>query len=148
MALKIRKIYSPNLDIKPRKKYNNIKITPDIEKFIINKINNNNIITTKKIKFLIFENFNIKLSKTSIYFILHKNNISFKKTKIITNPYSHTDQVIQINNVKNEISKVDINNIISIDEMSIIAHQKPKYGWSKKGKRCFIYNKNRIVDNK
>ena len=58
---------------------NNIKITNDIETFIINSIDLNNNFNIKKIKKNIYTKFNIELSKTTIYCVLHKNNFTYKK---------------------------------------------------------------------
>jgi len=59
-------------------KYNNIKITSSIETFIINSIDSNNNFNVKKIKQNIKHNFNISLSKSTIYHILHKNKLTYK----------------------------------------------------------------------
>lgn len=136
-----------NIDIKKRNFYN-FKITDDIEKFIIDSLNSNNFISAKKIKILIKDKFNVSLSKTSIYSIYKKNNFTFKKNTIITNPLTIEKQNKQILEVKNKINNVEQNNIISIDEMSISLNSKPYFGWSLKGIKCISINKNRIVDNK
>ena len=136
-----------NIQIKKRS-FHNFKITNDIENFIIDKLTHNQFITTKQIKFLIKQKFNVILSKTSIYSIYKKNKFSFKKCKIISNPYSDDIQNKQILDVKNKLNSFNINNIISIDEMSITLNNKPYYGWSKCNERCVYFNKNRIVDNK
>jgi transposase len=121
-----------DITIKTRNKYINNKITDDIENYIIKTINNNNTITIKKIKTNITKNFNVQLSKTSIYSVLKQNNITYKKTKIITSPYTEPQKIKQLVEVKNKINNENINDIISIDEMSIVLNQKPKYGWSKR----------------
>ena len=57
--------------------YNNIKITYDIEQFIINSINGNNNFNIKKIIKNIKTKFNTSLSKSSIYNVLHKHNLTY-----------------------------------------------------------------------
>ena len=63
-------------------KYNNVKITFFIEKFILNSIDNNNFFNIKKIKINIKNKFNVILSKSSFCHILHKNNFTYKNIPI------------------------------------------------------------------
>jgi len=129
-------------------KYNNLKITNNIETFIINSIDLNNNFNIKKIKYNIKNKFNTTLSKSSIYHILHKNNLTYKKIYIKNDPYNDAENLKFKNDLKNKISNIDINNIISYDEMSIYLNQKPYKGWSKRGTNCFIKTKNKTIFNK
>jgi transposase len=129
-------------------KYNNLKITNQLEVFVINSIDVNNNFNIKKIKNNIKISFNITLSKSSIYHILHKNNLTYKKIYVKNNPYSDEKNQTLKDELKNKISNIDINNIISYDEMSIYINQKPYKGWSQKGKSCFIETKNKTIFNK
>ena len=129
-------------------KYNNLKITNNIENFIINSIDSNNNFNIKKIKHNINLKFNISLSKNSIYYILHKNNLTYKKIYIKNDPYTSDENLNFKNNLKNKINNININNILSYDEMSIYLNQKPYKGWSKKGSNCFIKTKNKTIFNK
>ena len=45
--------------------------------------------------------------------------------------------------LKNIINKINLNNFISYDEMSIYLNSKPERGWSLKGKECIIKTKNK-----
>lgn len=129
-------------------KYNNIKITPSIETFIINSIDVNNNFNIKKIKYNIKNKFNVCLSKSSIYHVLHKNNLTYKKI-IIKNIPIDDDKLNQYkNDLKNIINKINLNNFISYDEMSIYLNSKPERGWSLKGKECIIKTKNKTIFNK
>ena len=100
-------------------KYNNLKITNNIEMFIINSIDINNNFNIKKIKNNIKHKFNITLSKSSIYHILHKNNLTYKKIYIKNNPYNEEENNKFKIDLKNKIYNININNILSYDEMSI-----------------------------
>ena len=80
-------------------KYNNKKITHSIETFIINSIDNNNNFNIRKIKLNIKNKFNIQISKSSIYFVLHKNNLTYKKMYVKNTPYDQ-DKII---NLKTEL---------------------------------------------
>ena len=126
-------------------KYNNIKINYEIEQFIINSIDSNYNFNIKIIKKNIKNKYNILLSKSAIYNVLHKNNLTYKKIIIKTNPLkSHNENELK-KNLKNKIKDTDINNLSSYDEMSIYINDVPYYGWSKKGKKCIIINKNNSV---
>ena len=141
--------YTFNFDTyKTNFKYNNKKITDKIEIFIINSIDNNNNFNIKKIKNNIYNKFNISLSKSSIYHILHKNNLTYKNI-IIKNIPIDNDKLINLKNeLKNVITNIDINKFISYDEMSIYLNSKPYKGWSFKGKECIIKTKNKTIFNK
>jgi hypothetical protein len=80
-------------------KSNNIKITNEIEKFIIEQIKNNSSMVANDIKNLIFKKFNLNISLPTIYNIFKKNNYTYKRTKININPYSLEDQKQQLTNV-------------------------------------------------
>ena len=129
-------------------KYNNLKITNQIEIFIINSIDLNNNFNIKKIKNNIKHKFNIILSRSTIYHILHKNNLTYKKIYVKNDPYDDEQNKKFKDDLKNKISNIDINNIISYDEMSIYLNQKPYKGWSRKGNNCFIKTKNKTIFNK
>ena len=73
----------------------------------------------KKIKTNIKNKFNVILSKSSIYHILHKNNLTYKKIYIKNNPYNEEENNKFKIDLKNKIYNIDINNILSYDEMSI-----------------------------
>ena len=103
--------YTFNFDTyKTNFKYNNKKITDKIEIFIINSIDNKNFnFNIKKIKNNIYNKFNISLSKSSIYHILHKNNLTYKNI-IIKNIPIDNDKLINLKNeLKNVITNIDIN---------------------------------------
>jgi len=129
-------------------KYNNIKITHDIEIFIINSIDNNNNFNIKKIKKNILNKFNICLSKSCIYYVLHKNKLTYKNIVIKNLPIDDNKLLNLKFELKNIINDIDINKFISYDEMSIHLNSKPYKGWSLKGKKCIIKTKNKTIFNK
>ena len=129
-------------------KYNNKKITHDIEIFVVNSIDNNNNFNIKKIKNNIKTKFNIQLSKSSIYHILHKNNLTYKNITITNIPIDDDKLNNLKTELKNKINNIDINKFISYDEMSIYLNSKPYKGWSSKGKKCVIKTKNKTIYNK
>jgi transposase len=125
--------------------YNNLKINYDIEQFIINSIDNNHNFNIKKIKNNIKTKFNTVLGKSSIYNVLHKYNLTYKKITIKTNPLKSDNELILKQKVKKEIKEVNKNNLSSYDEMAIYINDVPYKGWSKRGKKCIIINTNNTV---
>lgn len=136
------------INIIPHYKYNNIKINYDIEQFIINSIDSNKNFNIKKIKKSINEKFNILLSKSTIYNVLHKHKLTYKKITIKTNPLKSERELILKQKLKEEIKETDINNLSSYDEMAIYINDIPYKGWSKKGEKCIILNKNNSILSK
>ena len=128
--------------------YTNRKITKTIEFYVLDTIKKNNTITIKTIRINIIKIFHVDISVKSIYSILKKNNITYKFTKIITNPYTTMEQKEQLQNKKEVIKQLDIDNIISIDETSIELSTKPSRGWSLKGTKCIITNSGKKIINK
>jgi len=126
-------------------KCENYKINKEINSFIVNTMNENKITTSKELINIIFNKFNITISETSIYNILKKNKITYKKIKVKTNPYTDDEQKERLINTKYIIDNLDINNIISYDEISAVTNETPKYGWSKKGSECILKNKNKSI---
>jgi transposase len=130
-------------------KYNNKKINDVIENFILNSIDKNNNFNIKKIKIEIKNKFNISLSKSSIYFVLHSHNLTYKKLYVKNIPIDLDKINTFKKDLKNKINNVDnINNFVSYDEMSIYLNSVPYKGWSIKGKNCFVKTKNKTIFNK
>ena len=123
-----------------KSKFNNNKITEEIEKFILSSISNFNTFNIKKIKKNINNIFKVSLSKQSIYNVLHKNNLTYKQTKVKNMPYSDD----KLKNLKSELRdkiKPVFNNLNSYDEMAIYLNDTPTHGWSIKGTNCIIKTK-------
>jgi len=129
-------------------KYNNFKITSQIENFIINSIDSNNNFNIKKIKTNILNIFNISLSKSTVYYVLHKNNLTYKKNYVKNVPYTEDETLKLKKDLKDKLLNIDKNKIISYDEMSIYLNQKPYKGWSKKGTKSIIKTSNKSISNK
>ena len=93
-----------------------------------------------------YDKFNICLSKSFIYHILHKHNLTYKKLYVKNIPYDNDKFNIFKNDLKNKINDIaNIDNFISYDEMSIYLNSKPYKGWSIKGNDCFIKTKNKTI---
>lgn len=108
------------------------RITNEIEKYIIIYVTKRCSFNIKNLKKCINRIFNISISKSHIYYILKKNNITNKKIgfKIIPKNVNIKEKV---NDLLKKVKIHTIDKIISIDESSFDTHMRPKYGWSKKG---------------
>jgi len=111
--------YCNNIILSKQRNFN-IEILNDIRKLIINDpfITRNDIINT------IFKKYNIKLTQNSISSIFKKLNLTRKKPRhYIVKSIDFLDKlIIKRNEFNKEISKIDINKIISIDTQEIILH--------------------------
>jgi len=103
-------------------------IKNEIDKCIIDNIKANPILNAFNLIDIIQKKFNQSRSTTYIYKILKQNNISYKRVKIIKNPHLQEKQKNQLKKVSDEIKKVNINNIISLDEISITQFETAYYG--------------------
>jgi len=114
----------------------------------VREFNDNTVINIKTIKQYILKNFNVSLSISSIYYVIKNNNFTYKKTHVITNPNTIEVQIKQLKTVYNIIEQLNQDNIVSIDETSIVTSQQPSHGWSKKGKKCTVHNSGTKIINK
>jgi transposase len=114
------------------------KITPEMEKFIVNITIKNKIERCKTIRKHVMDKFNINLSVKSVCNILRKNNITNKKTYRKINKLSIEEFNKRKIIMSDKITEIGKNNIISIDEMAIYLNDFPSYGWAKKGEKCEI----------
>jgi len=124
------------------------RINENINNYIVNLIKKDKILTALDIKSLIYNEYKVKISKTHIYNILHKNNITYKKIKVKTNHYTLEEQYEQLKSVKNSIDHLKgddedalYKNVFSYDEMSVTTNEHPLRGWNEKGKECIINKK-------
>lgn len=108
------------------------KKTPEIINYVMKLIKENSILTAQNIKDNIKKEFNIIVSMQLIYNIFKEQNYIFKKLKKINNPYSIDEQIKQLEKVKETHNLKNINNCVSLDEISIVINSKPRYGWFKK----------------
>lgn len=123
-----------------KSKYNNKKITDDIEKFILSSITKNNTFKIKEIKKNVKSKFNIELSRPSIYNVLHKNNLTFKQIKVKNVPYSDDKMKELKHEMAKKIEPIK-NDLVSYDEMAVYLNDTPSRGWSIKGTDCIIQTK-------
>ena len=112
----LKKYKNDFLNYKKSYKYNNVKITNEIKKFILLSNNSNNNYNIKTIINDIFNKFKVKLSKKSIYYVLHKNNLSYKKLTVKNYPYDEEHLNTLKADLKNKFTNITNDNLISIDD--------------------------------
>lgn len=104
------------------------KSSPSLVNFIIKTIDNNKIFTVKEIKELIFKEYKLEVSTQFIYNLLKKNGYVYKKFKINNNPYKIEEQISQFKKIIEKHNLNNINNCVSIDEISFVLNSKPSNG--------------------
>lgn len=124
------------------------KITPEIEKFIVDITIKNKIERCKTIRKHVMNKFNVNLSVKSVYNVLRKNNITNKKVYRRINKLSIEEFSNRKESMYNKITEIGEENIISIDEMGIYLNDLPTYGWAEKGKKCEISTSDNILQKK
>ena len=126
-----------NMDkLTEKKKYTKIsKITSQIKYFIKNYVIRKIYFDYKKLIKTIKNKFKINICKSSIYNVLHKLHITYKKIKKKKIYGNQKKLKNKIKNFKKKIKKININDIISVDEVSFDTNISAEYGWNYSGKR-------------
>ena len=112
------------------------------------------IVLTKNLKFMKFlknikNKLNVSLSYKDILCILKTNNLKYdEKIRINSNPYSKEKQKEQLIEIKNKIQKNNINNLITIDEITVKEFENFDKGCRLKGIEPEVINKNKKINNK
>ena len=131
------KIYNKNKTLKRKTRNNhNLKITPEIEKFLKEYVRKYPTTTLWEYSKLVNEKFNVSLSDKSIYNILHKNKISRKRVRSKYYPEKREGQEKQdLEDFYKKLEKYDYTKTICLDETSIPLNMTLSYGRSRKGTR-------------
>lgn len=114
------------------------KLTPSVFYSIYELLEKNKQIQLKEIQEYIITNFNQMFSLTSILKYIKEFNYS---RKLVSKHY-YNKSIDDIKDkeliFKDEVRKIDINNIISIDETYFYFNDTLNYGWSRIGEKCII----------
>lgn len=131
------KIYNKNKTLKRKiRNSHNLKITPEIEKFVKEYVRKYPTTTLWEYSKLVNEKFNVSLSDKSIYNILHKNKISRKRVRSKYYPEKREGQEKQdLEDFYKKLEKYDYTKTICLDETSIPLNMTLSYGRSRKGTR-------------
>jgi putative transposase len=127
--------YSKSVKRKTRKN-SNLKITPEIEKFVKDYVKKYPTTTLWEYSKLIKEKYNTELSDKSIYNILHKHKITRKRVRSKYYPEKKEGQEKQdLHTFYNKLKKYDYTKTICLDETSIPLNMTLSYGRSRSGTR-------------
>jgi transposase len=127
--------YSKSVKRKTRKNHN-LKINPDIEKFVKDYVKKYPTTTLWEYSKLIKEKYNIELSDKSIYNILHKHKITRKRVRSKYYPEKREGQEKQdLETFYNKLKQYDYTKTICLDETSIPLNMTLSYGRSRSGTR-------------
>jgi hypothetical protein len=121
------------------------KSSPSLVNFIIKSMENNKILTVKEIKELIYKEFKLDISTQLIYNKLKENGYVYKKFKINNNPYKLEEQVEQFEKITEVHNSKNIDNCVSLDEISFVLNSKPSNGWFKKNEVNEIHVNNKKI---
>jgi len=124
-----------NIQRKTRKKHN-LKITPEIEKFVKNYVKKYNTTTLWELSKLVDDKYKVKLNDKSIYNILHKHKLTRKRLRSKYYPEKKEGQEKQdLEIFYNKLKDYAYNRTICLDETSIYLNMTLTYGRSKSGIR-------------
>ena len=129
-----------------KKSYNKKSIvTSEVKCYIRSYILKHANFYYKNLLKLIKKKYNIQISKSLLYDIIGKMNITRKKFKqrIIPNKNKYK---LMIKQFKNKIKRIQQDDIICIDETSINTHTSFDYGWSERGTKIIkVHKKSRMT---
>jgi transposase len=131
------KKYKHSKSVKRKTRKNrNLKITPDIEKFVKDYVKKYPTTTLWEYSKLIKEKFGVQLSDISIYNILHKHKITRKRVRSKYYPEKREGQEKQdLDTFYNKLKNYDYTKTICLDETSIPLNMTLSYGRSRSGTR-------------
>jgi transposase len=124
-----------NVNRKTRKNHN-LKITPEIEKFVKENVKKQSTTTLWEFSKLVNEKFGLHLTDRSIYNILNKNKITRKRLRSKYYPEKREGQEKQdLEEFYKKLKNYDYNKTICLDETSIYLNMTLSYGRSRSGTR-------------
>ena len=124
-----------NLNRKTRKNHN-LKITPEIEKFVKEYVRKYNTTTLWELSKLVDEKFKVRLNNKSIYNILHKHKITRKRLRSKYYPEKKEGQEKEdLEDFYKKLKEFDYKRTICLDETSIYLNMTVTYGRSRRGTR-------------
>ena len=113
------------------------KVTSDIESFIIDYVTKHPNFNMKKLSKKLTIKYFITISKSTIYRILAKNNMTHKKVQKNTYPHKRSRFKKEVKQLKKVVDECN-NDFTAIDETAVYLGTSNNYGWSNKGKRCIV----------
>ena len=131
------KTYKKNKTLQRKtRKNHNLKITPEIEKYIKEYVRKYPTTTLWEYSKLVNEKFGVNLTDRSIYTILHNNKITRKRLRSKYYPEKREGQEKQdLAEFYKKLEKYDYTKTICLDETSIYLNMTLSYGRSRSGTR-------------
>jgi len=132
------KKYNENGNVyRKTRKNHNLKITLEIERFVMDYVRKYNTITLCELSKLVYNEFNVHLTSMSIHNILTNNNITRKRLRNKYYPEKRIGQEKEdLQTFYNTLqTKYNYNKTICLDETSIYLNMTLIYGRSKSGTR-------------
>jgi transposase len=131
------KTYKKNKTLQRKtRKNHNLKITPEIEKYIKEYVRKYPTTTLWEYSKLVNEKFGVHLTDRSIYTILHNNKITRKRLRSKYYPEKREGQEKQdLAEFYKKLEKYDYTKTICLDETSIYLNMTLSYGRSRSGTR-------------
>ena len=124
-----------NINRKTRKNHN-LKITPEIEKFVKEYVRKYSTTTLWELSKLVNDKFKIHLTDSSIYNILNKHKITRKRLRSKYYPEKREGQeASDLKTFYEKLNTYDYKRTICLDETSIYLNMKHSYGRSRSGTR-------------
>ena len=124
-----------NINRKTRKNHN-LKITPEIERFVKEYVRKYSTTTLWELSKLVNDKFKIHLTDSSIYNILNKHKITRKRLRSKYYPEKREGQeASDLKTFYEKLNTYDYKRTICLDETSIYLNMKHSYGRSRSGTR-------------
>jgi len=124
-----------NISRKTRKNHN-LKITPEIEKFVKEQVKRDPTTTLWEYSKLVNDKFNVILTDRSINNILNRMKITRKRLRSKYYPEKREGQeATDLKTFYEKLNTYDYKRTICLDETSIYLNMKPSYGRSRSGTR-------------
>ena len=118
------------------------KLTEEILEYVKNSlIQFKNIISIKTLRINILEMFKVQVTKATIFRAIKLIKFSRKKATFTYYPHSEEKFNKQKNILKLALKDKNNRHFISLDETAVDLTLQPLYGYSPKGKRCYVKKK-------
>jgi len=114
----------------------NTKTSEALKSFILLKISEKPYMTCKEICALIYQHFNINVSKQLVHLIIKQSNMSYKRIRKRGASKHKQERIKDFVKQINELPKDSI--LVSIDESGFDHHAYPVYGYGKKGTQVVL----------
>ena len=135
-------IHNYNNNISLERKQKDSKVAPIIKCYIREYIIKHIVFNYRNILKLINKNYNVSISKSTLYSVISSLNITRKRIRKRFIYMKNNKYKSKVKQFKKTINRININRIISIDETNIDTHMYCSYGWSSRGQQITMVKRN------